>query len=78
MEACLEMFGDVEFKFTETAEGNPAVELQNVDTTNKPDVPIDLDEGLVDQLAEDLIEELKQRRFNARFPTKNIFISSRS
>jgi hypothetical protein len=33
LKGCLEMFGDVPFKFCESADGNPAVELQGVDTS---------------------------------------------
>lgn len=65
LEACLDKFGDVECSFATSAEGNPAIELKNVDTENKPDVSIDEDE-----------EEI--RRFCARFPVKDIFIPSRN
>jgi hypothetical protein len=61
LELCLENFGDVECKFTETNEGQPAVELSDVDTTSQHD-----------------IEEDVARRFNACFPTKDIFIPSRN
>lgn len=33
LKGCLEMFGDVPFKFCESTDGNPAVELQGVDTS---------------------------------------------
>ena len=60
LELCLEQFGDVECKFTETSEGNPAVELQDVDTSQHN------------------AKEDEARRFNACFPTKDIFIPSRN
>lgn len=64
LEACLDQFGDVEVGFTTTSDGNPAVELKNVDTTNKPDVQIDEP------------DEEEIRRFNIRFPIAQLFIPS--
>jgi hypothetical protein len=55
---CLSKFGDAECKFLTTSDGNPAIELHNVDSTTA--------------------QEDAALRFNARFPTKNIFIPSRN
>ena len=60
---CLEQFGDVHCKFVTSSSGNPAIELHNVDTTEPPGIDAD---------------EERIRRFNARFPTRNIFIPSRN
>lgn len=64
---CLEKFGDVECKFTSTSGGNPAIELQNVDSSKPKPIP-----------KEDPLYEEAVRRFNARFPTRDIFIPSRN
>lgn len=76
LEACLDKFGDVEVSFTTSTDGNPAVELKNVDTTNKPDVtggsPCPQGDGSDDAALEAIL------RFNARFPVKDLFIASRN
>ena len=62
---CLANFGDAECKFVTSSEGNPAIELHNVDTSTV--------EAGVSPAPLDAV-----KRFNARFPTKNIFIPSRN
>ncbi len=62
LEACLEMFGDVPVKFVQTREGNPAIELTDVNTKKKPDVDMGHDEPTDAELDE------IDAWLNSRFP----------